>query len=321
MRNPPDQTAIFDFFFVLRPLMFLPIWAFCVFGYYHSAQMQGDLYHFGFWRMIPLDPLFILLLIFYSFLHGGANILNQITDYETDKITPAVWLIASGRFPKNQAWWEMIILDAISISWAALFSYEILMVFLFILILGTAYSTPPVKFSSRPFLGFLSNTMGPGFASFAVGWLAGGGSLNLSLLWVSLPYVLLMMSVGALNPEIPDIEDDTASGKITTAVKFGRKLVIRFSSGILLLSIIISLIQNNLFTLSTGLVALLFFIIALIRDRRSDYLRTYHLPGPFMVLIAGLLFVPLLVAFVIIYFASRAYYPWRFGVDYPKVGK
>jgi len=56
------------------------------------------------------------------------------------------------------------------------------------------------------------------------------------------------------------------------------------------------------------------------RMKKSDYLRSYHIPGPIVILIAGLQFPPMLIAAVIIFAGSRWYYPRRFGVDYPRVG-
>jgi 4-hydroxybenzoate polyprenyltransferase len=158
-----------------------------------------------------------------------------------------------------------------------------------------------------------------GITAFILGWIAAGGIIGWMMWKFSLPYFFLMMA-GALNQAIPDMDDDKTTGKITTAVKFGKKKISIFSTIALFLVIFISVLLNDYICMVMGIVSLPFFLKAFVSGKKSDFLRSYHIPGPFIILMAGLQFPPLLIAAVIIFAGSRWYYPRRFGVDYPKVG-
>lgn len=313
------KPKIIDYFFVLRPLILLPVWAFVVFGYFQGALAEGTVGSVGFWRITPLNWEFPAVLALYSLLFGAIFILNQIADYETDRLHPRIWLIASDKFPKQTAAWEMVIIALAALA-GSMFFPQAFLIFAATLFLGIVYSIPPTRFSGRPFFDFITNSLGHGLAPFALGWTFAGGDMNWELVKSASPYIFLM-TAGAINSTIQDIKDDKATGRITTSVKYGAKKALALSTIFLLFSINLSLLMGDLYCLVMGLVSFIFFLNALIKGLDEDYLKTLHIPGPFVVFLAGSLYPPMIIAIIALYFAARWYYPFRFGVDYPKVGK
>ncbi|MBC8204956.1 UbiA family prenyltransferase [bacterium] len=314
-----EPIRLLDYFFVLRPLLLVPVWAFVIFGY-----NAGQADHLGVTllsniRVLPYENNFTILLFLYGLLFGGIYILNQLADYETDKRSPVIWLIASGKFPKLTAAVEMIILFIVSLTASFVF-FPASLIFFFTLLLGIIYCIPPTRFSGRPVFDFLTNALAYGGAAFALGWTFAGGELDVNLVKSAAPYFLLM-AAGSLNSTITDRKDDEATGKITSAVLWGERRTIIISTIFLIASINLALIFHDIVCLSAGLISFPFFIRAVVKGRREDYLRTYHIAGPAIMVIAGIIY-PLLFALILpIYLLSRWYYPARMGVNYPKAGR
>lgn len=314
-----NKPKLPDYVFLLRPLILVPVWAYAVFGYFQKALSSGTTVELGFWKIVPLNWEFPLILLLYSLLFGAILILNQITDCETDKLQPGIWLIASNKFPKKTAVVEMVIITTIALI-GSFFFFPAALIFFFTLFLGIVYCVPPFRFSGKPVFDFITNAIGYGFAPFVLGWTAAGGDFDWAMIRASAPYVLLM-AAGAVNSTIPDIEDDAKTGKITTSVKWGARKASALGIFFLLGSINLSIIFKDYYCLAMGLVSFAFFAKALVRDTRVDYLKTLHIAGPFVMFLAGAVYPPMILAMIAVYFAARWYYPWRFGVDYPKAGK
>ena len=259
------------------------------------------------------------MLFFYSLLFGGIYILNQLADYETDRRSPGIWLIASHRFPKITAAVEMWILFAAAIVGSFTF-FPAPLIFFFTLFLGIVYCIPPTKLSGRPVFDFITNAVAYGGAAFSLGWISAGGYIGWELVRAASPYILLM-AAGSINSTIPDRDNDKATGKITSAAAWGEPRAMAVSTLILLASINLSLIFHDFICLIAGLVSLPFFLRALFKGRMKDYLRTYHIAGPVIMALAGILYPLLFAAMIPLYLLARWYYPKRFGVEYPKVDK
>ncbi|MBR9921249.1 MAG: homogentisate phytyltransferase [Bacteroidetes bacterium] len=79
----------------------------------------------------------------------GANIyivgLNQITDVEIDKMNKPYLPLASGAYSMRKAWWIIGFSVFISLVLAVLGGRFLLLTVLLSLVLGTAYSLPPVR--------------------------------------------------------------------------------------------------------------------------------------------------------------------------------
>lgn len=308
-----------DYFFIIRPLLLVPMWAYMIFGFFRFYSLNGLNDSILFWEYVPISMKIIPAMFLFSLVFGAIVIINQLADYETDKLHPNIWLIASDFFPKNYAVIETIILVLCSIIGSVLFNQYPVVIFI-TLALGILYSVKPTRFSGRPFLDFITNAALYGFLPFLMGWLTAGGSIDASFIRNCLPYTLLM-AAGAVNSTIQDIEDDSKTGKITTSVKYGAKNALKLSSVVLISAIVLSILFGDFYCVVICCFALIFNINALFYESNENYLKTLHIPGPIVVLSAGLQYPFIFALMLLALFASKLYYPWRFNINYPQVGK
>lgn len=93
-------------------------------------------------------PLFALL----TCLCGNVYIvgLNQLQDVEIDRINKPHLPIASGEFSRQQGWWIVGITGILALVASALQSYFLMATVWLSLLIGTAYSLPPIRLKRSP---------------------------------------------------------------------------------------------------------------------------------------------------------------------------
>lgn len=193
--------------------------------------------------------LFFALLYFTlpanAFLYGT----NDFFDQDTDKSNPKK-VIKEVKFHKKDSTLYLVstLLGLVlSIPFFFLANFHAKIFLILFLLAGFFYSSPPLRFKSKPFLDFTSNILYalPGFFSY-------------SLITSTLPQPIFFVSAffwtSAMHlfSAIPDIAYDKKAGLNTTAVLFGKKY---------------SLVVCTIFWLITALLVLpfdKFFLIALI---------------------------------------------------------
>ena len=201
---------LFDYFFVLRPLILIPVWNFLLIGSYLSRG-KGD-----------FSPEIILGLIIYTFVMGGVYILNQITDRETDRVNKKLFLISEGYIPLKYAYIEMILFWVIGVILSLKFGLTFFLFIVLSLILGIFYSLSPVKLKGKPILDTLSNGVGYGMINFGVGWLL-LRSFEWTMFYLFFPYFLSICAV-FINTTIIDMEGDRKAKDFTTALFLGQNI-------------------------------------------------------------------------------------------------
>jgi homogentisate phytyltransferase/homogentisate geranylgeranyltransferase len=178
-----------------------------------------------------LNP-FSLVLPLLACLAGNVYIvgLNQIEDVEIDRINKPALPIASGEFSKGNAWSIIVFAASLSILLAALGDWYLLATILLSLVIGTAYSVPPVRLKRFPF-----------WASVCI-LTVRGGIVNLGLflhyshqlrlpiqiparMWALTAFVLVFSIVIAIFKDIPDIEGDRRFNITTFTVQLGQARV------------------------------------------------------------------------------------------------
>jgi 4-hydroxybenzoate polyprenyltransferase len=292
-----------DYLFVIRPVLMPPVWTILLLGHHRSAALSGQ------------SDLPGLILLLVTFLVGAVYLLNQIYDVEPDRMNRKLFFLAEGYISKKNAIFQTVLLNLISIIPAYLISLELGLLFTLGFLFGFFYSAPPFSFKGTPVGGFLCNVFAHGNLAFLMGW-----SMNLTLsgksILFSLPY---MFAVGAvyLNTTIPDMEGDKRSGKITLAVKWGKKVIVVVSCILVLLAMIISFfIKDSPFFIASALVFPFFLFGALTKKGKNIALSTKL--SILSLSIAAGLFYPWYFAVLILGFAgTRLYYKARFNYDYP----
>lgn len=302
--------AVFDYLFLLRPILFVPLWALVLAGYYWAGA-EGGTYRFA-W----LPPRKLLLsLLTYSLLMGSVYIANQVFDRDTDRLNKKLYLLAEGYVGLRSAWIEAFLLVLVSLSLSLLFTPGYRLFLILSLGLGILYSAPPFKFKGRPFVDILSNGLGYGCFAFMTGWLT-QGAFDKAHLVKSLPYVLAVAAV-FINTTVPDIEGDKKTGNVTTGVFLGLRGTVLLALLAILGAVVSSVLLGDWLCLLASGVATPLFAWAAIRARVKPAMVAYQLGGGVLVLILGVLFPWFLVLLLLTFAALWIYHKARFGLRYP----
>jgi 1,4-dihydroxy-2-naphthoate octaprenyltransferase len=177
--------------------------------------------------LVPIDVLWSglgLLLVALSIHYA-----NEYADVETDARTrPTLYSGGSGVLPSGQvprrfalgaAWWSLALGGGVGIAGAAVGA--IAPVVLLLLVLGAAlgwqYSLPPLRLAWRGW-GEVDNALLGGTLLHLYGHATASGTFDLALLWICLPFTLLVF-VNLLATGWADREADAAVGKRTLATR------------------------------------------------------------------------------------------------------
>ena len=216
----------FDYVFIVRPVLFYPIWTIFLAGFIGASRNTNDTF-VSHWNQLQADIFsftFGLTFLSLNLLMGAVFIINQFTDVYSDQENNKLFLIAKGLVSKKIAYSEIIIFLMLSFTLSVFVDVRLtFIVFFLFLSTGILYSLPPFYCKDRPFSGLLVNLMG-GLLTFLIGW--GVTNIrNAAAIIHALPYLFAIGAVYFLTT-IPDLKGDQNSGKITFAVKFGPRSTI-----------------------------------------------------------------------------------------------
>lgn len=303
------RSNLFDYFFILRPLILIPSWNFLLIGSY-LADQQGR-----------FTVNIILGLIVYTAVMGGAYILNQLTDIETDRLNEKLFLLTGGFVSVRAAYTEMAILWIAALLLSLRFGWLFLLFILVSIVMGIMYSVPPVKLKGKPVLDTLANGIGYGMINFAVGWLV-VSSFEPSMFLRFAPYVLSISAV-FINTTIVDIEGDRRAGENTTGVFLGPKLSGVVSTLIMTAAIVVAYLQRDYICLVPAAVSWPLFTYSagysLFKGgiSRKATIASFRLPGLLFTVITAVLYPIYFIILLALLFFMRLYYKKRFGMTYP----
>lgn len=303
------RSSPFDFLFILRPLILIPVWNFLLIGSYLAAGQAG------------LTPDIIIGLILYTGVMGGVYILNQVMDVETDRANKKLYLLAEGLVTRRAAYIELALLWAGAIVLSLRFGRLFVALVLLSMVLGIMYSVPPVKLKGKPVLDTLANGLGYGTINFAVGWLLVRG-LEPAALIRFLPYVLSISAV-FINTTLVDLEGDRKAGDLTTGVLLGPRAAHAVSTLVMAVAIVLAYIGRDYVCLVPAAMSFPLFVYgavyALVRCRvhRRVTIASFRLPGVLFTLITAFLYPWYLIILLVVLAGMRIYYKQRFGLTYP----
>ena len=179
----------------------------------------------------PLNP-FSLLLPLLACLAGNVYIvgLNQIEDVEIDRINKPTLPIASGEFSPKDAWGIVTLAGAVSGLLAAVGGWFLLATVGLSLMIGTAYSVPPMRLKRFPFWASVCIFTVRGAVVNLGLFLHYGQQLGLprgipAKVWALTAFVIVFSVVIAIFKDIPDIEGDRRFNITTFTVRLGQARV------------------------------------------------------------------------------------------------
>ena len=320
-----------DYFFVLRPTLFYPVWTVFLAGFFVqnkygvAANNSAASHHFLGTNGIA----FIWVGLFLTMLMGAVFILNQIMDRKTDNKNQKLFLIAHGYLTHKSAFIESAALIAIAVIFAFIFSIKMGFLFLGILILtGWLYSFEPFKLKDRPLFGLVANGLGALLIFFG-GWMIRGVLTQESIIY-SIPYVCSVAAVYLLTT-LPDVEGDASTQKQTFGVKFGFKTTVYFALFFEVVALVLSFFSKDELMFYPALFSLPFFIWASITLKMIEVQRavkysilllTFTICVKWITIYSNAAFSFKYAYFFLlmgVYFLSKIYYKVRFGLTYPSL--
>lgn len=299
----------FDFIFAARPLLHLPIWSVFLICLHYHHQLSGAVFSYE-------D---FIILAGMSLIVSGAYYLNQIYDYESDKINDKLGFLQSDKLTFTQLWVGYLVITLIPIVISYFISLWILIIFLQFFVLGFLYSSNPFQLKNRPLLGLLTN-------AYSFGWLVPLTVMpeinfhNAGLLgWDNPFYFFLAVAAIHIMTTIPDREGDMKTDKKTIAVIMSPVLSKLLALVLLIASIAVAYRSGFLLLSGLSLISALVVLLSCFYPSNRLCLLATKLPILLLTLLAGYFYFYYFLFIVVLLIATRIYYKKRFGIVYPKI--
>jgi 4-hydroxybenzoate polyprenyltransferase len=306
-----------DVFFLTRPVVLVPVWGFCLFGYYRAFNVRitglPDLWH-------ATSPMVLIWFMIFSLSVGCVFVLNQIADVEVDKINNGFPLLASGCVSRRTAYVTAAVAGFASIFIPVCAGRPAVALFSVVSIaIGGLYSFRPAYLSGRPFFDFLTNAAGAAFIAFGMGWFLAGRPLSdPAFLPAALPYFFLMCA-GAISSTIPDIKGDRRGEKRTTAVALGEKKANYLATVFIMSAALCALTARDNLALACAMVSLPFYLLYSFKPEEIFAEATYKIGGAFCMVAAAAIMPLFLLCGAAAAMATWMYFRFRHGVGYPSL--
>ncbi len=325
--GPPARPL--DFVFLLRPALMVPMWVFVAQG----ARLPSAV-SWGFEvRLVPGAGEVLALLAMTGVL-GGAYILNQIVDIESDRVNSKLFLLPRGIISRRAAILELAVSWTVGLLAALLLGPWFAGLAAAALLISVTYSLRPIQAKARPGLDILWNALGFGCVATLCGlavtrlgagaetgaWSIGAATVlpvaAANATWSVAAYATAVAGVTA-STVIPDREGDERGQLRTTAVVLGDRMTSLLSVVLLAGATLLGVAARDPVAAGASGVACVAAVIAHRSGRREVRVRLNQVAVAAYALLAGV-FSPYLLALVAaVTLGSRAYYRRRFGFAYP----
>ncbi len=211
------------------------------------AEVGSDRLNFplGFYQYLkPNLPLYIIQLLatWLACLAGNIYIvgLNQLEDIEIDKINKPQLPLASGAFSRQVGQIIVVISGILALLVAAVTGKFLLLMVAISLIIGTAYSLPPIRLKRLPIFAALCILTVRGlvvnlglFLHFQSTLFTRDNLVIPNPIWVITWFILVFTIAIALGKDIPDMEGDKQYQINTFTIKLGKTAVFNLCRAIL----------------------------------------------------------------------------------------
>ena len=297
--------------FLMRPPLLCASSTFFFIGAVSARLASGKAY--GFTLMPEALPNFLI----YVLGVAAAFTVNQVFDIESDTINRKTYVLPSG-VVSRRAGVGLVIAICATLIIISLYVEDSVRCLVWVgLILGLAYSIPPIRLKGRPVLDLVANVVGFAMVGFALGWLV-YEPVRPEMWLRCLPYALAMSGI-FLNTCIPDEEGDRSVGDRTSCVAFGSKVVARAALVCLSLAGVVGVLAGETLCVLAVAASLPGFIGVAVDPASRTSVVASQFAARFLLLLVCLKAPSLAILAVLTYVASRAYYGRRFGVAYPRV--
>ena len=324
-KKTPLGARLLDCFFLLRIALLAPVWTILLVGWITGGKHGTVFTACSSLQCKDAGAAYLwLALAGFSLVVASIYVVNQIADIESDRINHKLFLLPHGYLSVRTAWVLVAACASIGLTSAFLFDMEMAALYVTGLVLGFFYNLPPLQLKNRAWGGVIANILGHGMVTFLVGWHAGhfpdslAGENPLRGLLSSLSPGMAIAAV-FLATTIPDAAGDRLTNKKTFCIRYGEKktalAAALFCAAALLSSVFM---ENNFWVMAipSTMSLALFVALACTANTRAAF---HAFKWPVFLLTAFvIIFVPIYgVLILLTFFGSRAYYRWRFSIEYP----
>ena len=304
------NVRFLDYFFVLRPTLFFPVWTVFLANYHANLVFETRVSDPG----VLNNPLLTGFLT--TMLMGSAFILNQLADIVSDRENDKLFIVARGHISRSSAISEATILLSLAILMAFYIDYKLGLIFMVTYVItGIFYNFKPFAWKNKPVLGVFANFLG-GLSVSAMGWIA-AGAMTWKFAFYALPYAFGLVSVYFLTT-LADIKGDRVADKYTFAVKYGFRKSILYAFIFEMIAISCALGTHDRVIMVSAIAAFPFYVLTFITGKLNHALLTIKLSVLITTLAVCYIYPWYLVLIFITYYLSKWYYKTRFNIQYPR---
>ncbi len=186
-----------------------------------TGIFSGALIGYGATRA-HIHPFFVALAVLAAgVLNAASNGLNQICDFENDRVNKPHRPLPSGQMTRAQAWTFVFFTYALALAMVAVINWQIFVIYIVAALATVAYSAPPVRLKRRPLGSNVIIALIRGGLLKVAGWAAVATVLNSVEPWYIGSIYLVFLLGATTTKDFADIEGDRAAGCITLPVKYG----------------------------------------------------------------------------------------------------
>lgn len=170
-------------------------------------------------HIVPRD--LILAVLAAGVLNAASNGINQICDFENDRVNKPHRPLPSGRMSHRQAWTFVVLTYLLALGMVATINWQIFAIYI-VATLGTlAYSVPPIRLKRHTWGSNLIIALIRGGLLKVAGWAAVATVLHSIEPWYIGSIYFVFLLGATTTKDFADIEGDRAAGCITLPVKYG----------------------------------------------------------------------------------------------------
>lgn len=282
---------LLDAFFALRPLVLVPAWSFFLLG----CDAAFPALRFG----------------LLSAVLAGAYLVNQVTDFESDRLNGKGLFLQRGIFTRHAyLWWGVGL--AIGALGVALLRQERFVWLGTAAALGFAYSVPPLRLVSRPGFDLAANALGYGGVALVLGApsLPAVGALRFAACTLAVACVFL-------HTTLLDLEGDRRTHKRTSGVALGPAAARAGAAAAGAAAVACAVAAKSPGIAAASSATALLAAIALLRPEVVSSRTVVVGATAAFAVAAGVRFPAFLIALFLLVVATRLYYRHRFALRYP----
>lgn len=319
------MRKILDYLFLLRIPLLVPVWTILLLGWITG---NGDARPGGFIAGASAwSGRLWLAAVAFSLVVASIYVVNQIMDIESDRINRKLFLLPHGFISLRTAWIlaGLCAAGGLFIALSFIHNSALTIIFAASLLLGLFYNLPPLSLKNNALGGVCASALGHGMLTFLVGWYITVTKDNLCAMTTLSSGLLSGLSPTLANAAvylattIPDAPGDRTTGKKTFCVVYGEKKT-AIASAVLCAGAFISsffmLHHCWVMAIPSAISLFVFLLFAVATDKKHAF-RAFKWPV-FMLSACVALFAPEYgIVCLLTFFGSKAYYKWRFNIDYP----